>query len=413
MKNIIRKIFKLNKFTWKIWIKMSGDKRVKIYEKYVKENKIDENLVLFEAFMGRKCADSPKSIYLEMLKNDKYKNYKFIWAFKEEKEYDFFDYERTTIVLYASDEYINAMTKAKYIISNSRLPMYINVREDQVFVQCWHGTPLKRLGFDIEVKGENAKMNNDTLKQKYLEDAKKFKYLISPSKACSEKLSSAFNLKSLNKENCIIEQGYPRNDYLINYKENDVKKIKKELSIPKNKKVILYAPTWRENQYKTGKGYTYDLGINFDTLQKELNNEYVLLFRAHYFISNSFDFGKYKDFIIDVSDYEDINDLYIVSDILISDYSSVFFDYANLKRPILFYMYDFDEYKNNMRDFYFDLKILPGPIVKTEKDLIREINNINNYNNTYKVKYDSFNAKFNYLDDGKATKRVLDIIFKN
>ena len=173
----------------------------------------------------------------------------------------------------------------------------------------------------------------------------------------------------------------------------------------------MYAPTFRDNQHTSGLGYTYNLGIDFDKLKKELNKDYIILFRTHYFISNSFDFSKYKDFIYDVSDYDDINELYIISDILLTDYSSVFFDFANLKRPMLFYMYDLDDYKNNLRDFYFDLDILPGPIVKTENDLINEIKNIDDYNKIYSDKYKKFNQKFNYLDDGNATKRVVNVIF--
>lgn len=108
--------------------------------------------------------------------------------------------------------------------------------------------------------------------------------------------------------------------------------------------MILYAPTFRDNQHTSGIGYTYNLGINFDELAVLADN-YIILFRTHYFITNLFDFNKYKGFVYDVSNYDDINELYLISDILITDYSSVFFDFANLKKPIIFYMYDLDEYK--------------------------------------------------------------------
>ncbi len=137
----------------------------------------------------------------------------------------------------------------------------------------------------------------------------------------------------------------------------------------------------------------------------------MILFRAHYFIANSFDFEKYGDFIYDVSKIDDINELYIISDILITDYSSVFFDYANLKRPIIFYMYDLDHYEKELRGFYVDLEELPGDIVKKEKDIVDILNNIKGYKAKYKEKYKKFNQKFNYLDDGKAAKRVINQIF--
>ena len=109
----------------------------------------------------------------------------------------------------------------------------------------------------------------------------------------------------------------------------------------------------------------------------------MILFRAHYFIANSFDFEKYGDFIYDVSKIDDINELYIISDILITDYSSVFFDYANLKRPIIFYMYDLDHYEKELRGFYVDLEELPGDIVK-RKDIVDILNNIKGYKAKYK-----------------------------
>ena len=148
-------------------------------------------------------------------------------------------------------------------------------------------------------------------------------------------------------------------------------------------------------------------------MKKAVGSEYVLLFRSHYFIANYIDLERYKGFVYNVSTYNDIAELYIISDLLITDYSSVFFDFANLKRPMLFYMYDFDEYKNEMRDFYIDVTELPGPIVKKENDLIEEINNIDTYNIKYGGKYIDFYNKYNYLDDGKAADRMLEILKNN
>ena len=130
------------------------------------------------------------------------------------------------------------------------------------------------------------------------------------------------------------------------------------------------------------------------------------MFRAHYFVANSFNFDKYKGFLYDVSDYSDINDLYVISDLLITDYSSVFFDYSILKRPIVFYMYDLDTYKGKLRDFYIDLHELPGEIVQKEEDLVKVIEK------SGKLSYKKFNDKFTYLEDGNATERVVTEIFK-
>ena len=135
------------------------------------------------------------------------------------------------------------------------------------------------------------------------------------------------------------------------------------------------------------------------------NCKNVVLFRAHYLVASVFDFEKYRGFVYNVSDYDDISELYIVSDLLVTDYSSVFFDYANLKRPVLFYMYDLEKYRDEIRGFYIGLEELPGKIIEDEKSLCREINNsLENFE--YSEKYRLFNEKFNSLDDGNASCRV-------
>ena len=301
------------------------------------------------------------------------------------------------------------MAKAKYWIFNYKIPDYIYPKKDQIFVQCWHGTPLKRLGCDLQ-HFDNALNTIEGMKKRYNEETKKFSYFLSPSKFASEKFISIWNMKENKKQDCVLELGYPRNDYLYNYTENDIKTIKSKLGIKNcTKKILLYAPTYRDNQHTSGIGYTYKTEVDFDKLKKELSGEYIILFRSHWLVANLFDFEKYKDFIYNVSDYDDINELYIVSDLLITDYSSVFFDYANLKRPILFYMYDLEEYRDNIRGFYLNIDELPGPILKTEEELIENIKTISE--DFYNDKYKKFNDKFNYLDDGQASKRVVDKIF--
>jgi CDP-glycerol glycerophosphotransferase len=363
-------------------------------------------MIFFESFYGNSYSCSPKAIYEYVLNDERFKDYKFVWAFKNINKYTFD--ERTILVKSNSRKYYKYLSKSKYWVVNLLINTGVKKKKNQVYVQCWHGTPLKKLRYDIEK--DNVLNSISEVRKRNDLDALKFDYFISPSKFCTEKFTSAFNLKKLNNENIFIEKGYPRNDYLFNYKKSDIKRIKKELNIPLNKKVILYAPTFRDNQVNEN-GYTYNVELDFNKLKNEFSEEYVILFRAHYFIANKFDFKKYNNFVYDVSKYEDINELYIISDILITDYSSVFFDFANLKRPILFYMYDYNNYKNNLRDFYIDLKELPGPILKKENTLIKEIKNIDNYSKKYKEKYEKFNKKYNYLDDGNATKRVVEEIF--
>ena len=369
---------------------------------------VDEHMILFSTFNGKSYSDSPKAIYKYMKNNKKYNGYKFIWAFKEPDKYKYLEDNNTQIVKQGTKEYEKYLLRAKYWIFNYRAADHQYPRKNQVFIRCWHGTPLKRLGYDLD-NPDNVLNTKKEIRYKYRTDAKKFKYLLSPSRFATDKFISAWNLKEIGKENCIIEEGYPRNDFLINYTKDDIQAIKDKLKINNNKKIILYAPTWRDNQHQSGIGYTYKTQVDFDMLQRELGQDYIILFRAHYLVANEFDFKKYEGFIYDVSKVDDINELYVISDILITDYSSVFFDYANLKRPIIYYMYDLEKYKDNMRGFYIDLKELPGNIVKTEEELIKEIENIK-INFKYDDKYIAFNNKYNYLDDGKASKRVVEDI---
>ncbi len=410
IKKIATDISKKNILFRKTFRKLIYFKRKIKYLKYYYKYDVDDKMIFFEAYNGRNYACSPKALYEYMIKNKKFNDYKFVWAFKNVNQHKILKNKNTIVVKTNSKEYFKYLSLSKYWIVNSLIDVSIKKKKNQIYLQCWHGTPLKKLRYDIEVKGAVLNTISEIRKRNDL-DAIKFDYFISPSKFCTEKFISAFNLKKLGKDNIIVEKGYPRNDYLFNYKKEDIDKIKKLLKLPKDKKVILYAPTFRDNQHTSGVGYTYNLGINFDKMQKELSKDYIILFRTHYFVSNSFDFSKYDKFIYDVSKYDDINDLYIISDLLITDYSSVFFDFANLKKPMIFYMYDLDDYKNNLRDFYFDLSILPGPIVKQENDLIKEIKNIDNYDESYHDKYIKFNEKFNYLDDGKSTERVVEVIF--
>ena len=381
------------------------------YSKFKRKYDLDEKTVLFETFGGRNYSCSPKAIYEKMLTMSEFKDYNFIWAFKDIDSHNIKEDARTKCVLSGSKEYYKYCSIAKYWIVNSIMPEHITKKPGQVYVQCWHGTPLKKLRHDIEATGSVLNTIKE-IKKRNDRDAKRFDYFLSPSKFCTEKFTSAFNLKSLGKEDIIIEKGYPRNDYLFTHSKEDVDNLKSKLGIPQDKKVILYAPTFRDNQHTSGVGYTYSLNIDFDRLKEKLEKDYVILFRTHYFVSNAFDFEKYKGFIFNMSNHDDVNDCYILSDIIITDYSSVFFDFANLKRPMLFYMYDLDEYKDELRGFYFDLSILPGPIVKTQEELEDEILNIDKYEEKYKEKYQSFNNKFNYLDDGNCSEKVIREIFK-
>ena len=407
MNKCISKILKKTKQGKIIYNKLLMKEKIKKYRKLIRTEPINEKQIIFSAFQGRLYACSPKAIYEYMLTAPEFKDFTFIWAFNmPDSKRKFFSDGRTKLVKYNSEEFKKYLASSKYWVFNFKTTEDFVKREEQIFIQCWHGTPLKRLGCDIEIEGNKATKKDD-IHQSYIDDAKKYNYFISPSKYCTEKFCSSFGLDKLNKENIIIEKGYPRNEYLFRYTDEMQRKIKKELGIPENKKVIMYAPTFRDNKYTPGVGHTYDLGINLLRLKDKLSSEYVILFRLHYLLAEVLDFSQFKNFVYDVSKYDDVNELYIISDLLITDYSSVFFDYANLKKPVLFYMYDLEEYQNNIRDFYIDICELPGPIVENEKELINNIKNIEEISKDYRKKYEEFRVKYNYLDGKDVTEKVV------
>ncbi len=411
IKNILQNKAKNSEWYRTLLRKLQNLSRQLNFYKLYKSEKTDDKLVVFEAFQGRSYGCSPKALYLEMQRDEKYKDYRFVWAVNNvEKHASLKKNKNTKVVKRLSDSYHKSLAQAKYIIFNSGMPAYVKLKKDQIYVQTWHGTPLKRLGCDIVATG-NAAFNQKETKDRYIINGKKFNYLLSPSAYTTEKLSSAFALTPEIRESIIVEKGYPRNDALFQYTSEDIATFKEKLKLPKDKKVVLYAPTFRDNHFEYSVGFKFNGDLDYDLLKEAVGEDCIILFRAHCQIADKFDFKKYEGFIYNVSNYEDVNELYAISDLLITDYSSVFFDYANLKRSMIFYMFDLEEYQNDVRDFYLDLEELPGPIVKTQEELTKVLKD-QLYNFHYDEKYLRFNNKFNYLDGPDCSKKVLEYIIK-
>ncbi|MDL2211450.1 CDP-glycerol glycerophosphotransferase family protein [Erysipelotrichaceae bacterium OttesenSCG-928-M19] len=410
MKKIIKKFARKNYFFRKLQVKRLEKKRRKYFkDNYLKFN-VDEKLVIVESYQGRNFSCSPRAIYEYMINNKKYDDYHFVIPLRKvnEEVKECFEDKRTKVVKFRSKEYFDVIAQAKYWISNSIFETTVIKKDNQKYLQTWHGTPLKKLAFDIDTVGNNKIRSNEEVRTMYASDAIRYDMVCSPSPYFSEHITSAFNLKELHNHNIVFETGYPRNDCLINYQETDVIKIKERLNIPNDKKVVVYAPTWRDNQHQLGVGFTLDLKLDLDKLYREFSSEYFFILKLHHFIASKIDLTGYEDFVIDCSKENDINDLHLISDVLITDYSSLFFDYANLKKPILFYMFDYDEYAMETRGFYFDFEYLPGPIFKNEDELIKGLKNLDETFEPYLKKLDSFNEKYNPLEDGKSAQRTIE-----
>ena len=393
----------------------------------------DPALVVFECYAGRGYSCSPRAIYREMLADPRFAGYTFVWAFREpllgalraallpdaeERAGDGLAFgpdapaelSRAILVEYASREYYEMHARAGQWIANFILPTHMHVRGGQNYLQTWHGTPLKRLGCDLAPDKRNAMYAVREIHRRYTREGARFTHLVSPSPYTSSRLASAFGLSAERAANVIIEQGYPRNDFLHTVTDAQCAAIKKRLSIPDGKTVVLYAPTFRDDQRHAGIGYTIDTGIDFPAFVNQLGQTHVLLFRAHYLVASQVDFSAFGSAVIDVSDVSDINELYAVSDLLVTDYSSVFFDYANLGRPIVFFPYDLERYAEELRGFYLDVSALPGPIARTQAELVEAIVALSEHPGSAAGTLERFRAEFLPLDDGHAARRVIDAL---
>ena len=181
------------------------------------------------------------------------------------------------------------------------------------------------------------------------------------------------------------------------------------LGLPLDKKIILYAPTWRDNEYSVKGKYKFASKLNFDKAQKELSDEYIFIVKYHYLVSDKIDWSPYEGFVYTFDETKDIAWLYLVSDMMITDYSSVMFDYSLLKRPMLFFAYDLQDYKENLRGFYFDfVEEAPGPISRDTNQLINDIKSYEPLK--WEDKYQTYSNKYNHVDDGHASEKVIDLI---
>ncbi len=373
-----------------------------LYRKVFARMKMEEDMVIFESFFGRNYSDSPKYVFEYLSKNYPGK-YRCIWILnrKETLPYPAKRIKRFTI------SYFYYMAKSKYFVFNGRQPKYFIKRDGSVFLETWHGTPLKKLVFDMEdVTSASPLYKRDVYIQ-----SRSWDYLIAPNSFCDETFRRCFMY-----DGNMLTTGYPRNDILhLNEEETEslVAEIKGELGIPADKKVILYAPTWRDDEFYGSGQYKFTLQLDLKKMQQELGDEYVVVLRMHYFIVDSLDLSEFTGFAFNGSVYNDIARLYLISDILITDYSSVFFDYANLRRPMLFFTYDLDKYRGVLRGFYIDVEEeLPGPMLFTTEEIVDAIRDLPALESKYKEKYDVFYERYCGWEDGTSSKKVVEAVFK-
>ncbi|WP_198546714.1 bifunctional glycosyltransferase/CDP-glycerol:glycerophosphate glycerophosphotransferase [Alteribacter populi] len=371
--------------------------KVFVYKSLLTKLPLKKNKILYESFLGRNYSDSPKYIYKYIDENHK-QDYKNVWIFSDERnDLNHLNHKVKRFGI----KYFYHLATSKYIVNNMRQPVWFHKREGQVFLETWHGTPLKKLVFDME----DVHSANPNYKRDFYLQSRDWDYLVSANKYSSDIFRRAFLF-----DNELLEYGYPRNDILYNPDKDSIsEKVKSKLGIPLNRKVVLYAPTWRDDEYYKPGQYKFKLELDLKRLKKELGNEYYFILRTHYFIADNLDIDGVEDFVYNGSHYDDIAELYLISDILITDYSSVFFDFANLKRPILFFTYDLDKYKDTLRGFYLDHETeWPGPTLLTNDQVINTLKNLEIEYAPYMKKLETFHGEYCEWDNGLASKNIAE-----
>jgi CDP-glycerol glycerophosphotransferase len=386
-------------FSYKLPVKLHTKIGPNALYGYFAQSPVENDLIVFESFFGKQYAGNPKYIYEFLLQH--HAPYRYVWVYNGKNRAAIAG--NPIIVRRGSLEYFNYLAKAGYIVNNIVFPIH-NKRKETTYLQTWHGTPLKRLGFDIEVEGPEAEA-----RENFYKESRNWDYLIAQNRYSSEIFKRAFKF-----EKEVIESGYPHNDiFFANNKQAKISKIKSRLGIPSDKKVILYAPTWRDDKAIGNWRFEFVLHIDLQKWQREIGDTHVILIRMHHLIVSIQGLEQTKGFAYNVSQYDDVQELSLISDILITDYSSVFFDFAVTRKPILFYAYDYEVYAEKLRGFYLDMhEELPGPIVTSETELLEHVRHIEKTKKQFQDRYETFVKRFCYLDDGHASKRVVHKVFK-
>ena len=364
-----------------------GNLLLKILKLFVKT---DNKLILFVSYGGRKYDDSPQNIYEAMTADSRFEDYKFVWGFEKPDNFQLIKGEKISI---NSVKYLVYALKARVWVTNVDMRRGLNFDvKHTIYVNTWHGTAIKYLGNDCSKEGQEF----NTKAKRVAPDI-----MLAQGEHDVNVYISAFNLSRAQ----IALTGLPRNDALVAFNNIEYRsRLKKKMGLPNDKIIILYAPTFRE--YDGMHNWEQELSLNLEKWTKSFGNKYQLLIRGHQVVQTMTGITD-GSFVKDYTGYPNLNDLLLVSDILISDYSSIFFDYSILGRPMFCYAYDYEKYYQN-RGLYFDIR-KELSCAEDEDELITKIETIDWDVESHKaaVFRDRYVQYF-----GNATSNSLDIIYK-
>lgn len=366
------------------------------YRQWLKEP-LNEKLVMMSSFWGRdnKFNDNPKALY-EYLANNRPDFTTIIMMKDAIRTYP--EYPNAKVVSYGTKEYWYYLAHSKYFVNNVNFIESQRVkRSDQIEIQTMHGTPLKTLGFEV-IEDWNDK-NYQSQKRKNAN----WDYLLTPSDWVAEYAVKAFAAQPK-----ILNTGYPRNDQLfISRSASQVEDLKKSLNLPLNKKIIAYTPTWRKKEPTPIDNY-----LNVKELYKTLPDDVYFVIKNHHFEPWSGLSNEFADKIGFISSKASIDDVYIIADCLITDYSSVMFDYSLLNKPLIFYAFDYEQYVEE-RGLNFNLrKLAPGPVANNQDELVKWIENFDTIESKFSESIMKFKTRFSQYDDGHAAEKVINYVFK-
>lgn len=350
--------------------------------------KPSDNIILFNSFGGKKYDDSPKAIYEMMKEDSRFNEYRFVWAFHDIKQ---FHIDGAEMVKTDTLKYFVTALRARVWITNSSIERGLHFKRETTFcLNTWHGSPIKNMGTDME--GANKSMILKTYSSVDIMNAQ--------SRFDADVFSGCFGIP----RESFLECGLPRNDVLCLDTREMREKYKKMLGINPDKKVILYCPTFREFDRDSSFGCVLHPPMDLKKWKRRLGENYVLLFRAHYEVYKAMDIRE-DSFVLNMTSYPSLNELMIAADILISDYSSVFFDYALMDKCMFHFTYDYEDYVKN-RGMYFDIRdYISG--CNDEDGLIDILLNLDEEKEVSKTK--EFRSKFvNFY--GNATQKTVDCI---
>ncbi len=360
--------------------------------------------ILFSSSFGEAFRGNPKYLYLYMFRE--YEKEKCLWITRKKKIVKELRSRGYRCVSVFNIKGFFSILRSEYIVVDtygSKDFSYLDpVLGNFKIIQTWHGTPIKKIGFSYSDRHNKRKKINKFLFKKQF---KTYIFVTATSKEVARRLSNAF----LNKNVKVI--GSPRNDVLFDRRlvYNDLNKI---FEFTKYSKVISYLPTWRDINLEI-KPFTQKGLEDFNKYLKK--NNMLFVFKKHPSEQN---FPKIKKLsnIKDLSnEIEDVQELLIHTNILITDYSGVSFDFSLLHKPIIFYPYDYKEYLDNCREMYNNYYLdIPGPFAKNEKDVFKLIKNEKEWfeERSYQKKYNQFKKKFNKYTDGKSSVRLFNEILK-